>query len=251
MLQRDDRADGERALHELRRMVREAAVANLALVDEAHHLAPRLLDWDGRIGIVRLEQVDVIGAQPAQTGLEVAADRLRAQVHVVVAVVAAQRAALREDVDVVAAAADRLADELLGAAPAVEGSRVDPVDAHVERRADRCDRVASILRAPAHPPGGIGADRRGAHADARDLEVARAEPPRIHRLVKRLSERGHACNRRLWAKSHTFVPNGHFRRARERVTLAREQGAGWDPKLHARASARVTRKASHGVRFGP
>src|SRR5438105_3543964 len=78
MLQRDDRADGERALHELRRMVREAAVANLALGDEAHHLAPRLLDRYGRIGIVRLEQVDVIGAQPAQTGLEVAADRLRA-----------------------------------------------------------------------------------------------------------------------------------------------------------------------------
>jgi hypothetical protein len=41
-------------------------------------------------------------------------------------------------------------------------------------------------------------------------------------------------------KRHTFVTYGHWRVARETVTLAREQGEGRDPKLHLRA--RVQRK---------
>src|SRR5437879_3482619 len=39
-----DRPDGQRALHELRRMIGEAAVANLPLGNELLKRAPRLLD---------------------------------------------------------------------------------------------------------------------------------------------------------------------------------------------------------------
>jgi hypothetical protein len=65
-------------------------------------------------------------------------------------------------------------DDLLGAAEAVGGGGVDPVDAQLERPLDRGDRVAVLLRPPAELPAGA-ADRPSAEPDAGDLEPGRAE----------------------------------------------------------------------------
>ena len=184
-LERRDRPDGERPLHQLRRMVREAAVADLAFRDELLQRAPRLLDRHVPVDVVELQEVEPLTPEPAQALLAVAPDRLGAEVHEVVPVVAAQRAALGEDEDVLAAG-ERAADDLLGVPPPVEGSRVDPVDAAVQRGMDGPHRVAVVLRPPVDPPlSRPRADGRGADADARDQQVARAEAAPIHNGVQR------------------------------------------------------------------
>ena len=184
-LERRDRPDGQRALDQLRRMVREAAVANLSLGDELLERAPRLLDRHAAVDVVELQEVEPLATEPAQALLAAAPDRLGAQVHEVVAVVAAQRAALREDEDVVAPG-ERAADDLLGVPPPVEGSRVDPVHAAVQRSVDGPHRVAVVLRPPVDPPlSRPRADGRGADADPRDQQVGRAEGAPIHDGLQR------------------------------------------------------------------
>jgi hypothetical protein len=184
-LQRRDRPRRERTLHELRRMVRQAAVPDLACRDELLERAPRLLDRHVAVGVVELQKVELLAPEPTQALLAAMADRLGAQVHEVVSVVAAQRSALGEDEHVLAAG-ERAADDLLGVPPAVERSRVDPVDAAVHCGVDSPYRVGVVLRSPIDPPlSRPRTDGRGADADARDQEVARAEAPPIHDGVQR------------------------------------------------------------------
>jgi hypothetical protein len=180
-----DGPDGERLLHQLRRMVREAAVAHLPFRDELLKRAPRLLDRHAAVDVVELQQVEPLTPEPAQALLAIASDRVGAEIHEVVPVVAAQRAALGEDEDVLAAR-ERAADDLLGVPPPVEGSRIDPVDAGVHRSVDGPHGVAFVLRSPVDPPlGRPRADGRGADADARDEQVARVKAAPIHTDVQR------------------------------------------------------------------
>jgi hypothetical protein len=179
VLQASHRAGRKGALDRLDRMIRDAAVANLALIDEAPELAPRFLDRRGTVDVVELEELDVIGAKTVQAGLEVGSDRLGSKIHPGAALVR-HRAALREEQDVVSAAVDRFGDDLLRATPAVERSRIDPVHTEVERTPDARDRVAVILRSPPGRPVASGADRRGSYSDRRDLQLGAAEPPPLH-----------------------------------------------------------------------
>src|SRR5205823_8813759 len=75
----------------------------------------------------------------------------------------------------VIAAGERAPDHLLGVAPPVEGSGVDPVDAAVHRGLDGPYRVGVLLRSPVDPPlSRARADGSRADAEERDQEVARA-----------------------------------------------------------------------------
>ncbi len=74
VLERRDRADRERALDLLGAMVRQTAVPDLSLGDELEDGAPRLLDRHGRIAVVRLQEIDLLAAEPAQARLDVGAD---------------------------------------------------------------------------------------------------------------------------------------------------------------------------------
>ena len=149
-LQRRDGPEGERPLHELRRMVGQAAVPDLACRDELLERAPRLLDRHVAVGVVELQKVELLAPEPTQALLAAMADRLGAQVHEVVSVVATQRSALGEDEHVLAAG-ERAADDLLGVPPAVERSRVDPVDAAVQCGVDGPYRIGVVLRSPVRP----------------------------------------------------------------------------------------------------
>jgi hypothetical protein len=66
-------------------------------------------------------------------------------------------------------ARERAADDLLRVPEAVLRSRVDPIDAELERVVDRSDRVLVVLRAPA-PVVACASERPGTEADAADLE---------------------------------------------------------------------------------
>ena len=135
-------------------MVGQAAVPDLACRDELLERAPRLLDRHVAVGVVELQKVELLAPEPTQALLAAMADRIGAQVHEVVSVVATQRSALGEDEHVLAAG-ERAADDLLGVPPAVERSRVDPVDAAVQCGVDGPYRIGVVLRSQLthHSPG--------------------------------------------------------------------------------------------------
>ena len=78
----------------------------------------------------------------------------------------------RQD-DVVAAALERLADDLLGLAGGVDVGGVDEVDAGVERGVDDADRVVVVGVAP-------GAEHHRAEAELRDLDAGASERAVVH-----------------------------------------------------------------------
>ena len=114
---------------------------------------------------MHLIDIDAVGPQPAQRVLDLPQDPRAAGVASDLAVLPFQ-ADLGGDDHVLAQAAlgKRLADDLLGAAEAVDRRRVDEIDAVVERGADGGDRFRLVGAAP-HPT----ADRPGAERDARGL----------------------------------------------------------------------------------
>ena len=61
----------------------------------------------------------------------------------------------------------------------VDGGRVDPVDAEIDRAPNRRDRVGVVLRPPAEQPV-AAANRPRAKADDRDVQVRVPKPPCLH-----------------------------------------------------------------------
>ena len=82
--------------------------------------------------------------------------------------------ALGEHVGPLGQAAQRAADDLLGAAEAVRGRGVDPVDPELQRPVDGRDRLVILLWSPAELPA-TAADGPGAEADAADLQAGLAQ----------------------------------------------------------------------------
>jgi hypothetical protein len=78
VLQRGYGPDRERALDRRGGMVRDAAVADLALGNELLQLAPRLLDRRRAVDVVELQEVDDVGAKAAQARLEIGTNALGA-----------------------------------------------------------------------------------------------------------------------------------------------------------------------------
>ena len=144
-LQRRDRVHGVRAADRLRRGLREPEVADLALLDQLLHRADRLLDRDGLVDAVLVVEVDVVDAEPRQRRVARAADVVGLAVDAEeAAVLAALVAELGREHDLVAAAGDRAADELLVGERAVHVGRVEEGDAELERALDRGDRLALV-----------------------------------------------------------------------------------------------------------
>ena len=154
--------------------------------DERGH---RVGDRGGLLLPVRLIEIDVVRAEPLEASLKLLADALGPQALVDLLLRGAHgdaflvgveeefaffavpdHAALGGQDDLVAAAADGPADDLFGAAEAVDGGRVDQVDAVVQRGVDGLDGLVFVGAAP-HP----AADRPGAEADRRDVDARKAE----------------------------------------------------------------------------
>ena len=114
---------------------------------EVGERAQRLLDVGLRLGPMDLIQVDVVGAEPAQAVLHLAhysqpgvAPLVDALPHVAVH--------LAREHDVVAAALQRTADDLLGLPGRVHVGRVDEVDAAVDGGVDVPHAVVHVGVAP-------------------------------------------------------------------------------------------------------
>ena len=62
---------------------------------------------------------------------------------------------------------------------AVDGRRIDPVDALVQRRMNGVHRLVVVLRAPGELPSSAAHGPR-AHADRRDFQIARTQSSLLH-----------------------------------------------------------------------
>ena len=115
-----------------------------------------------------LVEVDPVGLQPAQAGVDFLHEPApRVAGHVRIGVV--HRAVhLRREHDRVAPALQGLADDLLGLAARVDVGRVDEVDPCVERTVDDVDRLVVVGVAP-------GAEHHRAEAQRTDLQTGAAQ----------------------------------------------------------------------------
>ena len=114
-----------------------ADVAHLALVHEIVERAQRLLDRRERIDQVILVEIDPVGLEPLQAGLDRGHD-IAARAALELALGVHRPAELGDQHDVLAAGPEHLAQDGLGAAaPAVDVAAIEEGDAEIERLVDR------------------------------------------------------------------------------------------------------------------
>ena len=160
-------------LHDLRgRERRRAEVEDLAGPLQVGERVERLLDLGVGRGAVDLVQVDVVGLQPAQARLDLAHQPAPA-VAALVGVLAHRPVRLGRQHDVLAAALQGLADDLLGLPRRVHVGGVDDVDPGVERRVDDPDGVVVVGVAPR-------AEHHRAERERADLDAGTAERAHLH-----------------------------------------------------------------------
>jgi len=119
---------------------------------------------------VALVEVDVVGAQPCERGVDLLEDLLARE-----AALAVQREEelRRQHIGAPGPSRKDFAQELLGATGSVDVRSVDEVDPDLERFGDAGRRLLSSDAAAVGQPG--------AEADLRNLEVARAQAAVPHR----------------------------------------------------------------------
>src|SRR5207253_6929763 len=117
-----------------------------------------------------LVEVERVRPEPPQTGLALAADRVGLETVADPATLVPDHAALGEDVRALAHPFEGAGDHFLRMAQAIDGGGVDPVDAVVQRFADRRDGVTVVLAAPGELPA-AAADGPGPETDRGNHEV--------------------------------------------------------------------------------
>jgi hypothetical protein len=121
---------------------------------------------------VHLVQVDPVRAQAAQRVLD-RPDDPPPRGAALVGIVAHRHEELRREHDVVAAALECLADDLLGLTGGVDVGGVDEVDPRIEGAVDDADRVVVVGVAP-------GAEHHRAEAELGDLDAGASEWAVVH-----------------------------------------------------------------------
>src|SRR5208282_5969265 len=169
-LQRGDGRDPLDPLHLGHVEVRYANVTNLAFLLDLGQRLPTFFNLGFWIGPVDLVEIDRIHPQPPQACLQFAAHRGSFQAVPDLALLIPYQAALGKDVRTVRASRNRFADDLFRAPQSVHGRSIDPVDARIERRVNRCNRVIVLLPPPGESP--VAASHRPcANTDGSDLQV--------------------------------------------------------------------------------
>ena len=186
-LHRVDVADRLAAVELFHVEVADPDPACLALVHELGHRPPGLFEQrPGRpVGPVHLVEVDALQAEAMQAELALLADRLGAEIVPDEALRAAfpPPPALREDEDLLTGSVrpEGAPHDLFGAAEAVHGRRVDPVDPELHRAPDRRDGLVVVDLSPAEPPG--PSDRPGAEPHDAQIGPGATESPCVHARI--------------------------------------------------------------------
>jgi hypothetical protein len=140
-----------------------------SLVDDPVHGAHGLLHGRGGVGAVAVDDVDVVGFEALERGLEPLDDVLAREALVVGALAAPEELGGEDDVGAAPAeVADGLAHDLLGAAVGVDLGVVEEVDAGVAARLQQRLGVLDVELVAEGDPGAVG---ELAHAEARAAQV--------------------------------------------------------------------------------
>src|SRR5690606_18953107 len=128
------------------------------------------------------------------------------------------------------------ADDFLRAAMSIDGRGIDPVDAGIDGRADRADRIVVVLFAPGELPA-AATHRPGAEADRGQLEAALSETSsremgHVRQAGQRPADAAGVCSRHDQGAPGSRVADARgnaIRRAKARHTRSRPlTGAGTD-----------------------
>jgi hypothetical protein len=133
-----------RAAEVLHARLGQPEVAHLAGLDQLLDRGCDILDRDVRIDAVLVEQVDVVGAEPAQRVVDAPSDRHRPAVRPGRRSGRELEAELRGDDNLVAEGLERLADDLLVVERPVDLRGVEERDAAFDRCADQGDRTLPV-----------------------------------------------------------------------------------------------------------
>jgi hypothetical protein len=137
---------------------------------------------------VNLVQVDPLDAEPTQTALTFAADRLGAKVAARASVRTVAPAALGAYENLLAGrvALNRASNDFLGTSESVDRRGVDPVDACVDGAADCGDRLGVVDRAP--PVAPRPADSPGPQAETGEPDLPRVNVGSILRSFQSMTK---------------------------------------------------------------
>jgi hypothetical protein len=150
----------------------KAEVADFAHLDQRGHGTDSLLDRNLRIDAVLIVEIDDVDLEPLEAGIDGVKYVLPVAAHAEeLALRAADVAELRGQEHILAAARDRLSDQLLVVAGAVHVGGIDEVAAGIEKVMDHANRLRVTLAARSVEL----AHAHGAEAERRDAKPLSAE----------------------------------------------------------------------------
>jgi hypothetical protein len=158
--------------------IRDAERPHLAFCHQLGDGPEGVLGRRRAVGLVQVEEVDVVGAEPAQAGLESEPQPLRRQGRVAVGVTE-EHAALGGEGDLVASTGKQLREDAFGLAARVSVGGVDVGDAGIECRVEQSARPVEVDSvAEGHGAQHHRAERQGAEHHAGTPEVGAGRPDR-------------------------------------------------------------------------
>jgi hypothetical protein len=171
--------DGER-LHQVPAgEIGAADITDLAAANEIVEGADGLLDRRLRIEAVQLEEIDIVGAEPAQAALDRTQQMVTRGADIVRPLAGAEGRLGRDD-DAVAAAGDGLAQDLLGQAVGVDVGAVEHGEAGLEADIDQAGGLPHVAFAPGAEELVAATERTRAEAQCRHLESRSAQQSVFH-----------------------------------------------------------------------
>ena len=198
-LQRGDRVHGVGPADGGRRGLGEPEVADLAGLHQLGHRADGLLDRDRLVDAVLVVEVDVVDAEPLQRGVAGRADVVGGAVDADHGAVGEPLVAeLGGELDLVAPAGDRLADELLVGEGAVHVGGVEEGHAEVERPVDGVGAALLVGRAVElrHPHAAEAEGSETVREPSLSMSGWSCLPPFAFECAPRSSGLARPCSRR-------------------------------------------------------
>ncbi len=174
--------NGER-LHQMpAREIRAADVADFSGAHEIVERVQRFLDRGEGVKGVQLEEVDVIGAEPAQGRLDRMGQVMAGRADFVRSF-AGLEGCLRGDEDSVASALDGLAEDFLRQPARIDIGGIEHVEPGLETDVHEPGRFGDVGAAPGVKKCALAAEGAGAKAERGHLQARAAELSVFHRIL--------------------------------------------------------------------
>ena len=212
VLHGDDLGDPQGLVEFIRAEVRDADVADLALLLQAHELADRVFHRYRGIDRVQLVEIDPLELEAPQTRLARFTQMLRTAVRGPFVARRPREAALRRDHESLRIRVQRSRDQLFARAGSVSVGGVDEIDAKRHRALQHATRLRGIGR---RAPDAIACHAHGAEAEPADACVATQ-----HQFTRSIGRRASQDSRQALQRLQSGPPRRQLLRSQLRARLA-------------------------------